>query len=257
MKHNPELLLVAGGTEITGTQTERVLSLPAEVASIARIHELRRVVRTEQFLELGACSTLTGLLSLVKGTLPDPLREVIGKIGTLGVRNIATLGGNLCSGRRFMDLWPFLACMDSQIELRSESGSRWASVSHLGGESGSPGMPARSLMTRVRIPIYNYNFMYHRKLGPSGLPGKENASFVCVASIDRNKIEQFKLVFAGEKSFRLKDVELSVAGRKTGITKREVHALIDIYCNAFSSHDWFDHRVFNSLVEESIERLFS
>ncbi|HWR10855.1 MAG TPA: FAD binding domain-containing protein [Rectinemataceae bacterium] len=257
IRANPEIQILAGGTEIVGSQTSRVLEFPSQVASIAKAQELRKTFRTEQFIELGSCTTLTGLLSLAPGTLPEPLFDVIGSIANHAVRNLATIGGNLCCRSRFMDLWPYLACMDAQVELKTVGGTRWASVSHLCDEEGNPYFPKATLLTRVRIPLYSYNFIFFRKLGPVLFPGPDTASFVCMANIDRGKIEDFRMVFAGAKAFRLKDREMSIAGKKTTSAAKEVQAIIDDYMDAFKNQGWFDHRLFLSLLEEAFERLFA
>jgi CO/xanthine dehydrogenase FAD-binding subunit len=257
LRSNPDILLLAGGTEIVGSQTERVIELPGQVASIARIQELRKTIQTEQFLELGACTTLTGLSTLTPGTLPQPLPAVIGSIANHAIRNIATIGGNLCSRNRFMDLWPFLACMDAQVELRSYSGTRWASVSHLCGEDGNPTFPRASLLSRVRIPHYSYNFVFFRKLGRAHFPDADTALFVCMATVDRGKIEDFRLAFSGIKAFRLKDREMSIAGKKTSASAKEVRSATEDYIDAFAAQNWFDSRLFIALIEEAFGRLFS
>ncbi|MCX7026865.1 MAG: FAD binding domain-containing protein [Spirochaetes bacterium] len=254
---NPAILLLAGGTEIVGTQTARVIDLADQVACISRISELRKTMRTEQFIELGACTTLTGLLSLSKGILPEPLPSLIHSIANPAVRNSATLGGNLCVKRGFMDLWPLLSCMEAQVELRAESGTRWASVSHLCGADGRPYLPEASLIARIRIPIYSYNFVFLRKLGSSSLPSPDRACFVCLANLSGDKIVDFRLALSGVKAFRLKDLEMTVSGRRRNTGKKEMGAFVAEYEQAFGSPDWFDSRVFSALVEESFERLYS
>jgi xanthine dehydrogenase FAD-binding subunit len=256
LRGNPDIQLLAGGTEIVGSQTTRVIEFPSQVISIAKIQELRKTIRTEQFLELGCCTTLTGLLTLSPGNLPQPLTSIIGTIANHAIRNSATIGGNLCCSSRFMDLWPFLACMDAQVELRSPSGTRWASVSHLCGEDGNPNIPKSTLLARIRIPLYSYNFIFFRKLGSPLFPSAETASFVCMANVERGKIEDFRLAFAGVKAFRLKDREMSIAGQKTTTAAREIRAIVDGYAASFASSDWFDQRLFRSLLEETFGRLF-
>lgn len=257
LRANPDILILAGGTEIVGLQTSRVIEFPAQVVSIAKVQEFRKTIRTEQFLELGSCTTLTGLLGLSPGTLPHPIPEVIRSIANHAIRNIATIGGNLCSRNRFMDLWPLLACMDAQVELRSLSGARWASVSHLCGEDGAPFFPRATLLTRIRIPLYSYNFIVYRKLGSTLYPGPGTATFVCLANVEHGKIADFRLAFSGTKAFRLKDREMAISGRKTSSSSREIKNLIDEYGRSFSSQEWFDSRLFISLLEEAFERLFA
>ena len=257
LRSNPDIQLLAGGTEIVGGQTMRVVEFPGQVASIAKIQELRKTIRTEQFLELGCCTTLTGLMTLAPGTLPQPLPAVVRSIANHGIRNIATIGGNLCSHKRFMDLWPFLACMDAQVELRSPSGARWASVTHLCGEDGSPFIPKTTLLARIRIPLYSYNFIFYRKLGSTLFPGPKTALFVCMANVERGKIEDFRLAFSGLKAFRLKDREMAIGGKKISAGPKEIKAIVDDYTESFAAQGWFDQRLFLSLLEEAFERLFA
>ena len=257
LESNSETQVLGGGSEIVGGQYERLISFSEIILSIAKLRELRKTQRTEQFLEVGACTTLTGLLSLPKGTLPEPLREVIGTIGNLGVRNIGTIGGNLCSRRHFMDLWPFLACMDAQIEIKSSTMARWASVYHLADETGLPFLPPKTLLTRVRIPLVFYNFIFYKRIGPLGLPGDSNAVFVCLASIKHGKVDAFKLVFSGAKAFRIKDLEMMILGRKVDTPIKDVKGILQTYWQAFERNTWFDERVFGNLLEECFGRLFS
>ncbi|TXT46799.1 MAG: molybdopterin dehydrogenase FAD-binding protein [Spirochaetes bacterium] len=257
LEGNSGIQVLAGGSELVGGQYERLISFPEGIVSIAKLRELRKTQRTEQFLEVGACTTLTGLLSLPKGTLPSPLREVIGTIGNLGVRNIGTIGGNLCSMQHFMDLWPFLACMDAQIEIKSSTLARWASVYHLADESGSPFLPPKTLITRVRIPLVFYNFVFYKKIGPLGLPGDSSALFVCLASIKHGKVDAFRLIFSGAKAFRIKDLEMMLLGRKLDTPIKEVQGILQIYRQAFARHAWYDGRVFNNTLEECFGRMFS
>ncbi len=256
IRKNPDILLMAGGTGIVGSQPSRTIQLPEQVASIAKVQELRKTIRTEQFLEMGACTTFTGILSLAPASLPDPLGAVIKSIGNRALRNIATIGGNLCSRSRFLDLWPFLSCMDAQVEFRSPSGTRWASVGHLCGEDNRPLIPPGSLLSRLRIPHYNYDFVYYRKLGNSLYPTADSAMFVCMANIVRDKVEDFRLVFSGEKAFRLKDKEMSVSGRKTNTPKREIRGLVAEYKKSFEEMELFDSRPFAALLEDVFGRLF-
>lgn len=254
---NPEILVIAGGTEIVGMQTSRSLAFPGQIASISRVAELRKTIRSEQYLEVGSCISLTGLLSLASGTLPDPLPQVIRSIGNSAIRNSATLGGNLCSKWRFMDLWPFLACLDAQIEIRSHHGSRWASVSHLSDDEGLPSFPAASILTRVRIPPHAPNFVFQKKLGSSRFPGPDSAYFVSMAEISHDKIDAFKLIFAGRRALRVKDIETSLIGRRVPLSQREIQQFVEQYAAALVKTTGQSNYQFSALVEESLGRMVS
>jgi len=252
---NPGIKLLAGGTELAGRQTSRALEFPEQIVSIARIPELRKTARSEQYVEVGSATTLSGLLSLSSGALPFPLPAAIHTIANGAVRNAATLGGNLCCKWRFMDLWPFLTCLDAQIELRSRHVSRWANLGHLCDEKGLPSVPNGAILTRVRIPVHEHNFVFQKKIGNSRFPSPETASFVCIADIDQNKIGTFKLIFAGEKALRNKDIENSLIGRRIPLTQKESQQVIEAYSEAFEKLTGHKSFQLDALVEESLSRL--
>lgn len=256
MSRSPDIQLYAGGTEIAGSQTTRSLLLDADVASIARIRELRKTSRTEQYLEVGACTTLTGLLGLSLGVLPESLSVVIRGVGNHAVRNIATIGGNLCSKQRFMDLWPILTCLDCQAEIRSPEGSRWISLWHLADAEGNPAFPASSLLTRVRIPLRSFDFTFVRKLGAPGYPTDDSALFVCLANASRAKVEDFRLAFAGKKAFRNRELELTISGRNTSLPAKEIQVMTEAFKDSYRRSEFIDTRLFDSLLEEALEGLF-
>lgn len=257
LAESPEILLLAGGTAVAGVQTGRSLDLPPRVASIARMSELRKIQRTEQFLEIGSCTTLTGLLSLSSGLLPPPLPEVIAHIATPAVRNFATIGGNLCVRGRFMDLWPFLACMEAQLELRSPSGSRWASAIHLADESGQSSILPGSLLIRIRIPFHSYDFIYRTGVGKGGYPSSKTANFVVMANRSNGKIENLRLIYSGERAFLSKELDQTMSGRKTTAGRKEVQSLLSTYTEAFEKSGAGDPAVFVSLIGDAFSRLFA
>jgi len=98
--HPGECLLVAGGTDAVPNLKHR-LHEPGRVVSLARVAELRGVRRTGDALELGA---LTTLAALVREPLLRPDHAAVALAASLvaspQVRNMGTLGGNLCLDTR-------------------------------------------------------------------------------------------------------------------------------------------------------------
>ena len=71
MRTRPEALLYAGGTEILRTQSEPYVRFPREILSIGGIPELRQVLLTERFVEIGAAVTLAEILELRENAVPE------------------------------------------------------------------------------------------------------------------------------------------------------------------------------------------
>jgi carbon-monoxide dehydrogenase medium subunit len=87
--------------------------------------ELRGVQRQPQALSIGAMTTFFDLLSSpeVQSALPI-VAAAASKVGSTAIRNLGTLGGNLCHNEPGADMPPALLALDASVELRSLKGSR-------------------------------------------------------------------------------------------------------------------------------------
>ena len=95
-----ECLLVAGGTDAVPNLKHR-LHEPKRVVSLARVAELRFVQEDVEGLHLGALTTLSALTRdpLVLAHYPA-IATAAGLVASPQIRNMGTLGGNLCLDTR-------------------------------------------------------------------------------------------------------------------------------------------------------------
>lgn len=255
LARRPATCLYAGGTDLLRGQAGRALELPAEIAMIGRLPELRQVSLTERFVDLGAALSLAELLELRENALPELLAQALRGVGSPALRNLATLGGNLSSRSRFMDLWPALACLDALAEYRSHSGSRWLNVNRLADEEGRPAPPEGQVLCRVRVPLERWDLCLFKKVGPADYPARASAAFALALRADKGVLSEFRLAFAGEVALRLRDVESRVVGRRLPLPARERSAFARDYQEAARILPPGLARAFASLVEGALELL--
>jgi 4-hydroxybenzoyl-CoA reductase subunit beta len=95
----PEAMLLAGGTDLLPNMKRRQ-QVPRTLIGLRGIDELRRL-ESGDGLRLGAGLTLTDLVraSCVRETYPG-LWQAAAQVATLHLRNMGTLGGNLCLDTR-------------------------------------------------------------------------------------------------------------------------------------------------------------
>jgi len=98
--HPGECLLVAGGTDAVPNLKHR-LHEPRRVVHLSGVRELRHVRETAEGLELGALVTLSELAEHagVRRDFPAVARAA-GLVASPQIRNMGTLGGNLCLDTR-------------------------------------------------------------------------------------------------------------------------------------------------------------
>ena len=88
----PNAMLIAGGTDLLPNMKRRQMA-PKLLVSLKKIEEMRRNGAT-----LGAATTLTEIIS--KKELPLGLRQAAHQVATVHLRNMGTIGGNLCLDTR-------------------------------------------------------------------------------------------------------------------------------------------------------------
>src|SRR5437762_7598744 len=88
----PSAMLIAGGTDLLPNMKRRQMA-PRVLVSVRQIPELRRNGSV-----LGAGVTLTEIVH--KPALPLGLRQAAAQVATVHLRNMGTIGGNLCLDTR-------------------------------------------------------------------------------------------------------------------------------------------------------------
>ncbi len=251
----PDALIYAGGTDYLRDQADLEISFPREVLSVSGIPELRQINLTERFLEIGAAVPLSEILELKENAVPALLTDALKGIAAPAIRNLATLGGNIASGSRFMDAWAPLACLDSLVEARDELGARWINVNRLVSPEGRPAVPKAALITRIRIPMDPWDISAFRKIGPKNYPCPETAAFAFAARSDKGIISDFRLAFAGEKALRLKEIENRILGMRLPLSTKDAKQIRAEYQEAEEPLTQGMRLQFSALVDGALDLL--
>jgi CO/xanthine dehydrogenase FAD-binding subunit len=211
-------LLFAGGTEIM--RRESTLAQGADaVLSLEGISEMRRINRTERYLEIGGTVKLGRITELGK-FVPEVLVQCLQNIAGPKLRNMATIGGNICCN---LDSIPVLAALDAQYELRGAQSARWVSASRfLPGTGGSFG--ERELLSRLRVPMENWDYFSYKKFSDKPVAGR---SAVFLARQQRNILCDIRMICKTPGGmWRDKDSEMMLAGKRLPLSVRTVTGFV-------------------------------
>jgi carbon-monoxide dehydrogenase medium subunit len=117
--------VLAGGTDLL-VEMKRNLRNPAHVVDIKGIRKLGEITtNADGSLLIGAIVTLQSLSnspSLKMGW--NLLAQAASRVGSVQVRNRATLGGNICHASPSGDTLPALLCLDARMKLIGPQGER-------------------------------------------------------------------------------------------------------------------------------------
>ncbi|MBW1819998.1 MAG: xanthine dehydrogenase family protein subunit M, partial [Deltaproteobacteria bacterium] len=122
--HTGDAKYIAGGTELMhGIKAGKMR--PQCLISLRHIKELSQITSKEGKFRIGAMVTHRDLelATSLKGKF-DGLVDAVSNIGTVQIRNVATIGGNLCNASPAADSAPPLLVLDSRVTLAGVDESR-------------------------------------------------------------------------------------------------------------------------------------
>jgi len=214
----PAALPYAGGTDINlKNQSEDPVLLCMD-----KIDDLHSLTRTEQYLDIGAMVKLNSLLRLGK-TVPDVLCRCLENISGLQVRNIATVGGNICGTDG--DLPLPLTALDAQYELRTTQSSRWVSASRFHSFAKDTGIKNQELLTRIRLPLRQWDYSVYKKFSGGNFFSEE--SFVFLANTAKSILSEIRILYKGRAIVRNKDGEAILNGKYLPLHRKTADEFIN------------------------------
>ena len=110
---------LAGGTDLL-VDMKQGLRHHQDIVSLMAIDELKSIDQDATNLIIGAGVTLSEIISspVIKKFLPA-IAEAASAIGTEQIRNMGTIGGNLCTGASSCDMAPILMALNARVEICS------------------------------------------------------------------------------------------------------------------------------------------
>ena len=126
-KYQDKAAILAGGSDLLGMMKDRIegpkMKMPQHLIDIKGIKELAYIKEQKTGLKIGAAVTLTGIISSETVRAKYPLLvEAAKQVAVPQIRNVGTLGGNLCQRPR---CWYFRGKLFSDC-LRKGGGSCYA-----------------------------------------------------------------------------------------------------------------------------------
>jgi CO/xanthine dehydrogenase FAD-binding subunit len=215
----------AGGTALIRSQGKEILKLPINILSLDKLEELHRITRTERYLEIGAMVPLNKIIRLGK-IVPEVLMLCLRNIAGPQLRNIATIGGNICYPFRRLNIAVPLVALDAHYELRNSQNIRWISASRFSSLTGPPAINPQELLTRIRIPLDQWNYSIYRKF-KRGKPGNPGEVMAFLIKNQKNILTDIRVIFGSEVIFRDKNSETLLIGKTLPLDKNDAMDFVE------------------------------
>jgi CO/xanthine dehydrogenase FAD-binding subunit len=248
----PSAVISSGGTWLainsnlaaakfeSGEHTRQNLNFPKHIISLASIEELKKISRTERYLEIGAAVKLNQIINLGK-IVPEALSRCIKRIACPQVRNLATVGGNICTPFHSFDITVPMLALDAHYELRSAQSSRWVTAANFFELHNAPSKPdsgstlasRKEILTRIRVPLEPWTFTWYRKF-LSPISFESEGAFIFMMRNEKNILTDIRIVSSGKEFLRQAKTESFLLGKRLPLSRQIAETYVERWDNYLS-----------------------
>ncbi|MEM3448578.1 MAG: xanthine dehydrogenase family protein subunit M [Nitrososphaerota archaeon] len=145
----PGAFPIAGGTDLMLLIRDGLLQ-PRILMDISELEELQGIRQNEDFIEIGAASKLREIAECQN--IPYCLRKGAKLVGSPQIRNLGTIGGNICNASPSGDTLPPLIVLGAILVLESSRGKREILAESFFTGPKKTIKKNNELLTKIRIP---------------------------------------------------------------------------------------------------------
>ena len=169
--------LLAGGTDLI-IDMKIGRAKPKNVVDISRISDLKFIKDEGDYVRIGSLVTLQELVEspIIRGKTPV-LSMAANEMASWQIRNMATVGGNLCNASPAADAAPPLMVLNAKLVLASKKGEREIPITQFFKGPRKTELRKDELLKEIIIPYEKGSGQYYIKLG------RRNAFTLSVVSV--------------------------------------------------------------------------
>ena len=225
LREHPDAHIIAGGSDVLIKIREGKLasqgSAGCTLVSIQKLDELRGVnIDNDGSIRIGA---LTSISHIAKDPLIQKhiavLAEAAETIGGPQLRNIATIGGNVCNGVTSADTASTLMAYDAIMEYQGANGKRLLPIKDHYVAAGKTSLAHNEILTAIIIPKECHEACFGHYIKYAMREALDIATLGCSANVkldkSRKTIERLRLAYgvAGPVPMRSPSAEAAAAGK--------------------------------------------
>jgi len=152
-ENGPGGRFLAGGTDLVIAMKEKGL-LPKYIVDLKRVPGLAGIRENgDGTMTIGALTTMYALETspVIKNKYPF-LAQSAAEVGSIQIRNRATIGGNMANATPSADVAPSLIALNATAKIASASGERTVSMEEFFRGPGQTVMNPDEILTEITIP---------------------------------------------------------------------------------------------------------
>lgn len=199
LQANPRAVVISGGSDVLIKIREGKLPA-AELVSIRGIEELKEIkLEGDETVAIGAAATFTQLTRhpLISRRLPL-LTEAAGLVGGPQIRNMGTIGGNVCNGATSADCAAPLFAFNARLRIQGPEGIRTVAIQDFYQGPGKVALGHGDILTAILIAREDYSGFSGCYIKYAMRNAMDIATLGCAAAVRLrdSRVEELRLAFS-------------------------------------------------------------
>jgi len=214
----------AGGTDLMIDPDEN-----ASYLFINKVQEMKNIVEDKEYIRIGAACTYTDIIE--NKLIPEVLKEAVSQIAAPAIRNLGTVGGNICNGSPKADSALIFFAADSKLRIVSSRGEKVIPIIDFYLGRKKLALEKDELLVEILMNKNGLNNYYYKKVGARKALAISRVSFVGIINTAGDKIIDCRTAFGAVSDVIIRREKIDAIF--IGKTFEEAKALKDKYLAAY------------------------
>ncbi len=223
LKEHPDTRIISGGSDVLIKIREGKMA-GTSLVCIRDIKEIQGVSKKDNGdIYIGAGTTFSHITNdpIIQECIPV-LGDAVDQVGGPQIRNIGTIGGNICNGAVSADSAPTVFSLNALLRIEDGNGGRTVPVKEFYLGPGRVDLKRGEILTHVIIPEKEYRGYHGHYIKYSMRKAMDIATLSCsvVSRVDTEKkiLEDVRITFgvAAPVPFRCEKTEAALKGMSVG-----------------------------------------
>lgn len=199
IKYDGEAKVIAGGTDLVFQARSKQIN-PKYVVDITNIPGMHYInYDQKQGLRIGALTTIRALETSVELRQRYPiLGQAASQLGSVAIRNVATVGGNLCNALPSAETAQALVALSASAKIIGPDEERVVPLEDFFTGVGTTVLQTGEILTEIQVPVSLPNtkgiYLKHSMRGTIDLAIVNVAVVVTLEPVDKNVCKDIKIV---------------------------------------------------------------
>ena len=195
LKKYPNAKILSGGTDLS----LEVTKLRKEIKTIVSLNSLENlnfIKKNKNYIEIGATTSLIEFQNFIKKYFTD-FYEVLKRYGSLQIRNVGTIAGNIATASPIGDTLPLLLTLEAKVMVQGINKIKTFSLNEFFVSYRKTKLKKGEFIYSIKIPIIKDSIFKAYKISKRF---DDDISSVCgsfIFSIQNNKIKKAVIAYGG------------------------------------------------------------